>query len=63
MTEPASNIKTEQKEQMEHKEFEARIDQMLADARYNSIRAFWHPVLIAAALLGTGAALARLLLI
>ena len=48
---------------MEYKEFEARIDQMLADAKYNSIRTFWQPVLIAAALLGTGAALARLLLI
>ncbi len=45
---------------MEQKQFEAKISQMLADAKYNSIRAFWHPVLIAATLLGAGAALGRL---
>lgn len=45
---------------MEQTEFEARIGQMIAETKYNSIRAFWHPVLIAASLLGAGAALGRL---
>lgn len=40
--------------------FEAEIKALIADAKYNSIRAFWHPVLIAASLLGAGAAIARL---
>jgi hypothetical protein len=45
---------------LEQKEFEARIEQLLADARYNTIRAVWHPILMAATLLGAGAAIGKL---
>jgi|GEM_PF-5251565 len=45
---------------LDNQKLEAEIRQLIADAKYNSIRAFWHPVLIAATLLGAGAALGKL---